>query len=704
MHGNNGSIDGDNPAAMRYTEARLSVYGQTILERIEKQTIPFVANFDGSETEPKVLPTLLPNVLVNGANGIAAGFATNIPPFNITELLQGCIALIKNPNYSATMLQQIIKGPDFPTGGNIVCDQQQLDGLFISGKGKFYIQAKMQMLPNAKISIFQIPFDLPKAVLLQKLEVLRLENKIPFLKRVWDDSDKNGINIVLEFEKNRISDWNQLQTFLYQKTPLQVVYNANIVVIKDKKPFQTGVFALLTSFLEHAHLVLINEARFELAKAQKRQEVLAGLIKGIEHTNKMVSLVKNAANKVVAKTTLMAYFKLNEIQAEALVNLKLFNLTTYDSAKLREEYAKTQITIATQNKIINKKTYRNNLLITLFYKNIQRFYTPRNSSINVCTSVNNENGVVFVKEERGVCLISYHNYVKFLLNYDLNKFNYAKCKVKEADAFAYAITLNTLEYLVLVSSLGRIIIIPAFLLNPVNLSEIGTNLNHFYTLTKNETVVGTFAFKPNHSTDYSLILATKKGYIKRISYQNIICLAKKAKTYQIINLKENDILISATWGLVQEQIVVLSALGYVLYYPIEQIPLLSKNARGVKSIKLKNNDYVVATFVLPSFETFVVFVSNFGFKKIHKHKLVVTKRGDKGKKGAILKQNPQELFHSGFSCSGLETIFTLSYQGEISAVLASSIVASNPNTATVCQKTFSFPCQKAFFLTLRQPV
>ncbi|MDE7112308.1 MAG: DNA gyrase subunit A, partial [Malacoplasma sp.] len=330
MQGNKGSIDGDSPAAMRYTECRLSKFGQTLLKDINKNTVKFINNFDDSEQEPTVLPSLIPNILINGATGIAAGYATNIPPFNPGEIIDGTITRILKPECSLSDIAKIIKGPDFPTGG-IIQGKEFIDEIYKTGKGKFFIRAKIEEEPVRsnknirRLVVKEIPFDTNKAAIVRSLDEIKFNNELPGFKEVRDDSDKEGIAIVLEFETEK--DLDIIKTFLFKKTQLQISYNANMVLIKNRKPVQASLLEILDSFIEHANDVVIKAAQFDLDKSLARKEIIEGLIKAISDIDILVDLIKSSVSKEEAKIKIQNQFDVNERQSEAIVNLRLYILT-----------------------------------------------------------------------------------------------------------------------------------------------------------------------------------------------------------------------------------------------------------------------------------------------------------------------------------------------------------------------------------------
>jgi len=357
MHGNNGSIDGDSPAAMRYTECRLSRFGQSMVDDIKKDTVKFINNFDDSEVEPTVLPTFLPNLLINGSSGIAAGYATNIPTFNPNEVLDAIIYRIDNPHCHLDTLMRIMPGPDFPTGG-IILNQEGIKNAYQTGKGKISIRSKIELV-NPKLAIIkEIPYETNKSQLIKQLDELKDKYETLNINEVRDESDKNGVSIALELKNS--SNFDFVKNFLFKNSQLQISYAINMVAIKDRKPYLMPIDFVLDAFIEHINDVGIKACQFDLKKAQARLEIVKGLIKAINILDDVINLIKQATDKASAKQALIDQLFFSENQAEAIVNLRLYRLSNSDVTSLKNEQETLQSLINELELLINNKTARDN--------------------------------------------------------------------------------------------------------------------------------------------------------------------------------------------------------------------------------------------------------------------------------------------------------------------------------------------------------
>ncbi|MDQ1002389.1 DNA topoisomerase IV A subunit [Neobacillus niacini] len=338
MHGNNGSMDGDPPAAMRYTEARLSAIAAELLRDIEKQTVDFIPNFDDTSKEPTVLPAMFPNLLVNGSTGISAGYATDIPPHNLGEVIDGVIMRMDNPDVSVDELMTVIKGPDFPTGGII----QGVDGIkkaYETGKGKIIVRSKADIEDvrggKQQIVVTEIPFEVNKANLVKKIDEFRFDRKVEGISEVRDETDRTGLRIVIELKKD--ADANGVLNYLYKNSDLQVAYNFNMVAIAKKRPKLLGIRELLDAYIEHQKEVVLRRTKFELDKAKERQHIVEGLMKALSILDEVIATIRASKDKRDAKDNLIAKFAFTEAQAEAIVSLQLYRLTNTDITALQNE-------------------------------------------------------------------------------------------------------------------------------------------------------------------------------------------------------------------------------------------------------------------------------------------------------------------------------------------------------------------------------
>lgn len=660
MQGNKGSIDGDAAAAMRYTEARLSKFGQWMMEGIDKDTVKFIPNFDDSEYEPSVLPSLLPNILINGATGIAAGYATNIPPFNFEEVMNGIVYRINNPESSLKEISSIILGPDFPTGG-IILGKDGINDIFVSGKGKFFIRARIEQeytRANSKtkrLIVKEIPYDTNKAMIVKALDELRVNNEIPGFKEVRDDSDKSGISIVLEFDTDK--DLEIIKSILYKKTQLQISYTANIVLIKDRKPVQAGLLEILDSFINHANEIVIKAATFDLNKALLRKEILEGLIKAISEIDLLVNLIKSSKSKDEAKQKIEAQFQVNERQSEAIVNLRLYVLTSYDTEKLKKEYDELLLFIEDKKRLINDTKYRNQHICQVLNSYKKDMSSKRKSQLEEQIDEIEIKTEDIIEEVKGTCIVTRDNYIKFIGDSSIQEVDLTRAKIKETDMPVDIFQMSTLDHLVCLTNKGRCIIIPAHRIKMTRLRENGIHINEMVTIDSYEKTI--FAFAINKYSDISteILVATKNSLVKRMAIADFN-LTKNSKSTSYINLKNGDEVVSV-YLLKKEmtEVIAISENGYANKYDIAEIPVVGRTASGVKNMNLKANDLVACCLPIPNDETFLLIISNRGGKRIHINDVIKTSRGKLGKRiFAQVESNPY-IVNSACIVSGRTTIY-----------------------------------------------
>lgn len=684
MQGNKGSIDGDGPAAMRYTECRLSKYGEYMMKDIKKDTVKFISNFDDSEVEPSILPTLLPNILINGATGIAAGYATNIPPFNFQEVINGIIFRINNPNSTLSEISKIIKGPDFPTGG-IIQGKGGIDNIFKTGKGKFFIRAKIEEETTRKdkkirrLIVKEIPFDTNKSSIVKALDEIRFNNELPGFKEVRDDSDKNGVSIVLEFETDK--DIEIIKTFLFKKTQLQISYSANIVLIKDRKPVQVGLLSILDSFIEHANEIIIKSSKYDLDKFLLRKEILEGLIKAISEIDVLVNLIKNSTSKEEAKNKIQDYFKVDERQSEAIVNLRLYVLTSFDTNKLKKEYDDLLISIQEKEKLINSHSHRSEHICSIMSEYLKDFgMSKRRSLIENKVDDLEINTIDIVKEIKGICVVTRDNYIKFIEDNSIEEYDINKFKIKDADIPIDIFKMTTLDYFVCLTNKGRCITIPAYKIKLTKFRENGVHINEIVTIDSTEKTIRAFAINKLTDINSQILISTKNSLIKRM-YIRDFNFSKNAKSLQYINLKNNDEVANVCIiNSRNNEVISVTEDGFSTKYLIDEIPILGRTASGVKNMNLKNDDKIAFSILTPGDESFLFLVSNRGGKRIHINDIPLTSRGNTGKR--IFQQvesNPYNVIW-GWIIGGRSNIYLLNEHDKLFEVKVSDIPISDSTT------------------------
>ncbi len=634
MHGNNGSIDGDSAAAMRYTESRLSEYSLEMMNNIEKNTVKFIPNFDDSEKEPSVFPTLLPNILINGSTGIAAGYATNIPPYNLKEVCNFLIAFIDNKEMKIKNIMELLPGPDFPTGA-IVHGKDEIKSIYESGKGRLTIRSKYEQSDlNDKTTLIrftEIPYDVNKSNLLKTIDEIRINNKIPGIKDVRDESDKNGISICIEVDKTKNVD--AIKAYLFKNTQLQVYYNANIVVIKDKKPIQASIYDIANAYVDWANEILVKSAEFDLRKYESRKEIVEGLIVALSQIDQVIKVIRSANSKEEAFNNVKNLLKVTDKQADAIISLKLYNLTNFDVFKLQEELEELSLKIIETKLIIENEKHRAGIIKQILMNYAEKFGIPRKSSIeeNIEVLEFSANDVIDVAQYTMV--VTKNGYIKYVTDFISRNSELLGMKYKEDDVpIFYSSALSTLEHLFVLTSRGRCIIIPAHKIKTTFARmSVGVHINDYVTLDIDEKII--FCFNANIASlqKYKLLIATKNGFIKQM-YTSCFGVFQNVKSQTYIKLKDNDEVVDCCFVLDEDdQVCVFTKNGLSIKYDLKEVPILNRSASGVKSIKLKDNESVISTFCMSiEIEKILIFTDR-GIGKIDEISIIKRPRYSSGK-------------------------------------------------------------------------
>ncbi len=646
MHGNNGSIDGDSAAAMRYTECRLSQFGQLMAEGINKNTVKFIPNFDDSENEPSVLPTLLPNLLINGANGIAAGYATNIPTFNFNEVIDTIITRIDSPNCFLSSVMRVMPGPDFPTGG-IILNTDGIKQAYETGKGKITIRAKMEKVDAKKIIITEIPYETNKAQIIKNISELIDKYDALHLSEVLDESDRNGICIALMTKQGANFDF--IKNFLYKNTQLQISYSINMVAIKNAKPYQMPILFVIDSFIEHADHIVLSSCKFDLDKATQRKEIIEGLIKAIRILDDVISLIRHSSNKETAKQALMQRLMFTERQAEAISNLRLYRLSNSDVTDLKNELEELNNKINELNLLINDKNVRNNFLKNKLRSYKKIFGTARKTEISEEDSQIVIEQVDTIKDQEQIVVVTRDGYVKNISKKSYISSDFSQLKLKENDLPIAKFISNQRDKIVLITSLGNYISIPTYKVDITKWKEMGIHINNLVTCDPNEKIVYAFNYKNNLEDNRCLVLASKNGMVKRVLVKSL-GISKLTKISMCMNLDKDDTLVSCV---LLDKYDENTKLGFVtknglgLIFNADQISIVSKNAAGVKSMSLKDNDQVVAVFNASNNNDYVLIAAIQGMKRIRMDSFQIGNRANVGRHIiTTIKSNPIKLINA----------------------------------------------------------
>ena len=630
MHGNNGSIDGDGAAAMRYTECRLSKFGQSMTNNLDKNTVQFINNFDDTEQEPVVLPTLLPNLLINGANGIAAGYATNIPTFNPSEVIEAIITRIDSPNCYLKSILNVMPGPDFPTGG-IILNQQGIIDAYTTGKGKINIRGNIEYV-NAKTAIItSIPYETNKSLIIRQLDELKEKYDVLNIREVRDETDKNGIHIVLELANGK--NFELMKNIIYKETEMQVSYTMNMVAIDNHKPVQFSIFTALDSFIKHINEVIIAASKYDLEKSLKRKEVVEGLIKAITIIDDVVEIIRHASNKDDAKQAIMNRLSFTNLQAEAIVNLRLYRLSNTDVSSLKDELNQLIADIEQFKLLINNTQYRDNYIKNQLRSYKKEFGYPRKSVIS------NENEKIQIDEsdtieDRKMMIICTRDgYLKSVSLQTYTNIEYQTIKIKNGDLPVCQFISNQRDKTILITSYGNFISIPTFKIEQVKWKDIGIHINTLISLAPDEKIIAGFNYDNNINDPRCLVLVSAKGMIKRTLVKDL-GISKLTKSSKIMQLN-NDQLVSCL-VLPNEtddiNIGIVNNLGYGYAIKQNQISLVSRNAGGVKAMNMMPDVNIagIVNYNETNVNDTILFVSSNGMKRIHINDLSILNRPSKG--------------------------------------------------------------------------
>mgnify|MGYP004514861565 FL=1 len=588
MHGNNGSIDGDSPAAYRYTEARLSKISNEMLRDINRDTVEFAPNFDDSLKEPTVLPARFPALLVYGTQGISAGYATNIPPHNLGEVIDAAIYLIDNNEATLDELMNFVKGPDFPTGAIIEGKKGLLDA-YQTGKGKIIIKSKYEFEEkNGKTSlvITEIPYEVNKALLVKKIDDIRLDKKIDGIVEVRDESAQD-IRIVIDLKKGVNKEF--LVNFLLKNTDMQISYNFNMVAIVKKRPKLLGLKNALKAFIEHQQEVVRRRSEFDLAHAKKELHILDGLKKCLSILDEVIKTIRASKNKSDAKENLVKEYAFSYEQAEAIVTLQLYRLTNTDVVELEERCAVLEKIIASltailENEKILKKVMKEELKKVKSEYNKERITEVRDE----VTEIKLDTTALIPKEDT-IVTISREGYIKRTSIRSYSASDIKDPLLKENDYLLGEFKMKTTDTLLVFTSFGNYLYIPVHTINDLKWRELGKHVSNLVPLQEDEEIVTAIPVC-DFNDKKNIILATSQGMIKSTSLADFK-LTRYSKATSCMKLKDNDKLIDAFYD-IKEEIFIETSKGYGLWFSKEEIPVVGIKAGGVKAITLKDDSVI----------------------------------------------------------------------------------------------------------------
>ncbi|HDD7300356.1 TPA: DNA topoisomerase IV subunit A [Staphylococcus aureus] len=629
MHGNNGNIDNDPPAAMRYTEAKLSLLAEELLRDINKETVSFIPNYDDTTLEPMVLPSRFPNLLVNGSTGISAGYATDIPPHNLAEVIQATLKYIDNPDITVNQLMKYIKGPDFPTGGII----QGIDGIkkaYESGKGRIIVRSKVEeeTLRNGRkqLIITEIPYEVNKSSLVKRIDELRADKKVDGIVEVRDETDRTGLRIAIELKKDVNSE--SIKNYLYKNSDLQISYNFNMVAISDGRPKLMGIRQIIDSYLNHQIEVVANRTKFELDNAEKRMHIVEGLIKALSILDKVIELIRSSKNKRDAKENLIEVFEFTEEQAEAIVMLQLYRLTNTDIVALEGEHKELEALIKQLRHILDNHDALLNVIKEELNEIKKKFKSERLSLIEAEIEEIKIDKEVMVPSEEVILSMTRHGYIKRTSIRSFNASGVEDIGLKDGDSLLKHQEVNTQDTVLVFTNKGRYLFIPVHKLADIRWKELGQHVSQIVPIEEDEVVINVFNEK-DFNTDAFYVFATQNGMIKK-STVPLFKTTRFNKPLIATKVKENDDLISVMRFEKDQLITVITNKGMSLTYNTSELSDTGLRAAGVKSINLKAEDFVVMTEGVSENDTILMATQRGSLKRISFKILQVAKRAQRG--------------------------------------------------------------------------
>ena len=645
MHGNNGSIDDDPAAAMRYTEVRLAKVTQVMEDDLDKDTVEMAPNFDDTENEPTVLPVPFPVMLVNGATGIAAGYATNMPPHNMKEVIDATIYRIQNPTCSLDEVMQLIPGPDFPTGA-IVQGKQGIVDAFTTGKGRIVVRAKTEVV-DAKtckqILVTEIPYEVIKSELVKQMDEIRISKEIDGILDVRDESDRNGLRIVIDVRKDANIDL--ILNYFYKNTDLQIYYNYNNVAIIDQRPVQVGLLGLLDAFIEFRKDVVLRRSRYELKRMEDRCHIIEGLMKAVSILDEIIAEIRASKDKSDAKTRISQLFGFDEMQAEAIVSLRLYRLSNTDIMDLREEFAHLVNQIEETKAIIeNEKILKS--VISKELRTVKEAYgDDRKTKIEDQVSEIVIDRTSMIQSEKVVVTVSRDGYVKRV---SMRSFTASEGTVtgkKEGDELIGSIPCDTLDTLLLFTSKGNYAYLPVWQIEEAKWKDNGMHLNKVIRIDGDDKIQNVILVN-NFDTYAWIITIASNGLIKKTPVKDWM-LQRNSRVTTAMNIVPNAELSAAFVCYEGQDVVLVSKDGYAAKYALTDIPSTGVKSKGVKGLNLAKGDILTSGCAVNKDTTALFFMTKSGNMK--RVKLSDIQEGNRPVKGSLIakkvKSNPQEIIY-----------------------------------------------------------
>ena len=629
MHGNNGSIDDDPPAAMRYTEARLAKTADLLLDDIDYESVAMTNNYDDSHLEPTVLPAKFPVLLVNGSTGIASGYATNIAPHNLNEIIDATIYRLNHPGCSLDELMEFVKGPDFPTGA-IVQGKEEIRNVFATGKGKVVVRSRCEIVETRtcnQIIVTEIPYEVIKSALVKKISDIYLSKQIDGILDVRDESGRDGLKIVIDCRKENNAEL--ILNYLYKNTDLQINYPYNNVAIVNHKPVLMSLEAALDAFIEHRKDVVLKRSTYLRDKKKARQHIIEGLIKAISILDDVIALIRKSSDKKDAKERLKAAFLFTEEQAEAIVNLRLYRLSSTDILELKEENKTLTKEINELNAILGSNEVLINVLVNELKEINEKHQIPRKTMIQDEVEEVVIDKVAMIANEACYISVSRDGYIKRFSERSFNSNENQIPSVKEGDLLLGVKPCDTLDTLIVFTNKANCAYIPVYKIEECRFKDMGRHVSHYVKMEGNEKVVNAIIVK-NFETYAFLITATKKGMIKKTSLPRMT-VERTSKALTCMKLKNDDELCAVNICYANDDLFLITKNGLCNHYSSEMISDIAMKAQGVIGINIREDDELSAVIVDRHDNDEILLSTNKGgFKRLHKNSLTFTSRNTKG--------------------------------------------------------------------------
>ncbi|WP_374286038.1 DNA topoisomerase IV subunit A [Lactococcus sp.] len=660
MHGNNGSMDGDSPAAMRYTEARLAEIAGYMLSDIEKETVSTAWNFDDTEKEPTVLPASFPNLLVNGSTGISAGYATDIPTHNLGEVIDATIYMIDHEDASLEKIMEFLPGPDFPTGA-IIQGKEEIKKAYQTGKGRVVVRSRVSVESmkggRQQLIVTEIPYEINKANMVKKIDDVRVNAKVPGISEVRDESDREGLRIAIELKKE--ADSQLVLNYLYKNTDLQVNYNFNMVAIDKMTPRQVGVLPILKAYIKHREDVIVKRSKFDLAKAEKRLHIVVGLIRMVSILDEVVATIRASENKSDAKENIKVSFGFTEEQAEAIVTLQLYRLTNTDIVTLENERDGLNEQILELKAVINDEKTLFNVMKRELRDVKKKFGRPRRTELQADVETIEIEAHELILEEETVVSVTKAGYIKRTSPRSFASSNLEEIGKRDDDELLFYQTAKTTQHLLIFTTLGNAIYRPIHELADARWKDLGEHLsqslNNFASNEEILTVKIVDDFK-----DENLLVVTKKGQIKQVELASFSpWRTYRSKSTAFMKLKGDDDAVIMIEPVQFNDLMLISQHGYALRFNLDDVPVLGAKAAGVKAINLKDGDLVTAAFFVSSNSWYLLTQRGF-IKRVATADIPATSRANRGLQVLrTLKNNNHTVFAAGLVHQTMADLSTL---------------------------------------------